>query len=70
MKLFQRSTDAKHIGVPSAAICRFDGCDEDASATVGTVALCGLHRSCIEELLDRGTSHPWEHDSRIHLPTD
>jgi len=37
-------------------ICRFSGCDATATATVGTVALCALHRSLIDTLLDQGVS--------------
>ena len=37
-----------------SVICRFSGCDETAAATVGTLALCLLHKSYILELMDRG----------------
>lgn len=40
--------------VATEVICRFTGCDATATATVGTVTLCGLHRSFIENLLDNG----------------
>lgn len=37
-----------------SVICRFNGCDETAVATVGILALCLLHKSYILELMDRG----------------
>jgi hypothetical protein len=37
-----------------SVICRFSGCDETAAATVGTLALCLLHKSYILDLMDRG----------------
>ena len=33
-------------------MCRFNGCDADATEAVGAVELCSLHRSLIEELKD------------------
>ena len=37
-------------------LCRFEGCDATATATVGTVALCALHRSFIDSMLDHGVA--------------
>ena len=36
----------------SSAICRFNGCDEAASVTVGVMPLCALHQSYILQLMD------------------
>ena len=36
-------------------LCRFEGCDEDARATVGTTPLCALHESLILDSLDAAT---------------
>jgi hypothetical protein len=42
------------MGQRRSRICRFNHCDETATATVGIVALCPLHESYVLELLDRG----------------
>lgn len=36
----------------SSAICRFIGCDEAASVTIGIMPLCALHQSYILQLMD------------------
>lgn len=41
-------------GFVSSAICRFIGCDDAASRTIGTVRLCALHQSYILQLMDSG----------------
>jgi hypothetical protein len=43
-----RKKNPIHLGV-----CRFTGCDAEASATVGTVRLCALHESYVVQLMDR-----------------
>jgi hypothetical protein len=41
--------------VEQPTICRFSDCDRDATDTVGTMALCALHRSFIDQMMDDGT---------------
>jgi hypothetical protein len=37
-------------------VCRFTGCDDDATVTVGALPLCALHRSYVLQLLDSGVA--------------
>jgi hypothetical protein len=46
-------------------ICRFNGCDAGAVATVGTLSLCALHQSYVLELMDRGLDQATENDSAV-----
>lgn len=43
-------------------ICRFNGCDTAATATVGTLSLCALHQSYVLELMDRRLDQANEND--------
>jgi hypothetical protein len=46
-------------------ICRFNGCDAAAVATVGTLSLCALHQSYVLELMDRKLDQATESDSAV-----
>jgi hypothetical protein len=46
-------------------ICRVNGCDAGATATVGTTALCALHQSYVLELMDRRLDQATENDSAV-----
>jgi hypothetical protein len=46
-------------------ICRLNGCDAGATATVGTIPLCALHQSYVLELMDRGLDQATENDSAV-----
>jgi hypothetical protein len=43
----------KNRGAP-ARLCRFNGCDESATTTLGVTPLCALHRSHVLDMLDHG----------------
>jgi hypothetical protein len=47
-------TDHGREGSVRAAMCRFTGCDEAASVTVGVMPLCQLHQSYVLQLMDGG----------------
>jgi hypothetical protein len=46
-------------------ICRFNGCDAAATATVGTLSLCALHQSYVLELMDGRLDQASENDSAV-----
>ncbi len=49
----------------SSAICRFIGCDEAASVTVGIMPLCALHQSYVLQLMDGAAA---DHTSDVGSP--